>query len=108
MIKKERDVRVLGVIQAMVNMVLGVMAVALDLRGSTDHAFPSVVVALRGEVILWMFLTALLGRWLDTGTTLVFLTPVSAPLLSLLLTTDADRRTGGHVAYRLRMFSSHD
>ena len=105
---EERYVRALDVIQAMVNMVLGVTAVALDLRGSMDHAFPRVVVALRGEVILWMLLTPLLSRWLDTGTTLVFLTPVSAPLLSLLLTTDADRRTGGHVAYRLRMFSSHD
>ena len=33
---EERYVRVLDMIQAMVNMVLGVMAVALDLRGSTD------------------------------------------------------------------------
>ena len=94
---KERDVRALGVIQAMVNMVLGVTAVALDLRGSMDHAFPHVVVALRGEVILWISLTPLLSRWLDTGTTLVFLTPVSVPLLTCLLVTDAGRRTGGHM-----------
>ena len=51
---KERNVRVLGVIQTMVNMVLGVIAVALDLRGSTEQVFPCVVVALKGEAILWM------------------------------------------------------
>ena len=89
--------RALGVIQAMVNMVLGVTAVALDLRGLTDHAFPRVVVVLRGEVILWILLTPLLSRWLDTGTTLVFLTPVSVPLLTRLLVTDVGRRTGGHM-----------
>ena len=61
-----------------------------------DHAFPHVVVVLRGEVILWILLTPLLSRWLDTGTTLVFLTPVSVPLLTLLA-TDAGQRTGGHV-----------
>ena len=94
---KERDVRALGMIRAMVNMVLGVTAVALDLRGLTDHAFPRVVVVLRGEVILWILLTPLLSRWLDTGTTLVFLTPVSVPLLTLLA-TDAGRRSGGHAA----------
>jgi len=94
---EERYVRALDVIQAMVNMVLGVTAVALDLRGSMDHAFPHVVVTLRGEVILWMLLTPLLSRWLDTGTTLVFLTPVSVPLLTLLA-TDAGRRSGGHAA----------
>ena len=94
---EERYVRALDMIQAMVNMVLGVTAVALDLRGSMDHAFPHVVVALRGEVILWMLLTPLLSRWLDTGTTLVFLTPVSVPLLTRLLITDAGRRTGGQV-----------
>jgi len=51
---KERDVRALDVIQDMVNMVLGVTAVALDLRGSTEQVFPCVVVALKGEAILWM------------------------------------------------------
>jgi len=51
---KERDMRVLGVIQSMVNMVVGVIAVALDLRGSTEQVFPCVVVALKGEAILWM------------------------------------------------------
>ena len=51
---KERDVRALGMIRAMVNMVLGVIAVALDLRGSTEQVFPCVVVALKGEAILWM------------------------------------------------------
>jgi len=100
---------VLGVIRTMVNMVLGITVIALGLRGSMDHAFLRVVaISLKGEMNLWMCLTPLLSRWLDTGTTRVLLTPVSAPLLSLLLTTDADRRTGGHVAYRLRMFSSHD
>jgi len=51
---KERDVRALDVIQAMVNMVLRVTAVALDRQGSTDHVSPRVVIALKGEAILWM------------------------------------------------------
>jgi len=51
---KERDVRALDVIQDMVNMVLGVTAVALDRQGSADHVSPRVVIALKGEAILWM------------------------------------------------------
>jgi len=51
---KERVVRALDVIQAMVNMVLRVTAVALDRQGSTDHVSPRVVIALKGEAILWM------------------------------------------------------
>jgi len=98
----EVEENLLGVIRIMVNMVLGITAVALGFRGSMDHAFLRVVaISLKGAINLWMLLTLLLSRWLDTGTTLVFLTLVSVPLLTLLLATDACQRSGGHVADRL-------
>ena len=88
----------LGMILIMVNMVLGIMVVALGVRGSIDYTFLRVLaISLRGKMNLWMCVTPLLSRWLDTGTTLVFLTPVSVPLLTRLLVTDAGRRTGGHM-----------
>jgi hypothetical protein len=53
---------VLGVIRIMVNMVLGITAVALGFRGSMNHAFLRMVtINLRGEMNLWMCLTPLLS-----------------------------------------------
>ena len=99
---------VLGVIRIMVNMVLGITVVDLGFRGSMDHAFLRVVaISLKGEMNLQICLTPFLSRWLDTGTTLLLLTPVSAPLLTIIPATDVGRRAGGHVADRLWMFSSH-
>lgn len=58
---------------------------------------------------MWILLTLLLSRWLDTGLTRFALTPASSHSLSLVLALDrAGGRLGELLVDRLRLFEAHD
>ena len=58
---------------------------------------------------MWILLTPLLSRWLDTGLTRFVLTPVLSRLLTLVLVFDfAGGRLGELLVDRLRLFETHD
>jgi hypothetical protein len=113
----ELSVSLPGVILVMVNMALDFTAMALCLRGSTHHVFPLVVVVvLQGDKMLWISLTQILSRWLNTGNLHVLLTPVLRRLLILSPTTEQvgglenvwliDSRCSRHMTGDDRWFSS--
>jgi hypothetical protein len=96
-----REASLLGVLPLMLNTEMG-GAVASSWRGGTVHSFPFVVlvllqveragslvvvfvvVALVGKMF-WIVLTPLLSKWLDTGFTILVLTPVLSRLFAHML-----------------------
>jgi hypothetical protein len=100
-----QEVSLLGVLPLMLNTGMGGV-VALSWRGGTVHGFPFVVlvllqverdgslivvtvvvfveVALVGKMV-WIVLTPLLSKWLDTGFTLLVLTLVLSHLSTPVL-----------------------
>jgi hypothetical protein len=100
-----QEVRLLGVLPLVLNTGMGGV-VALRWRGGTVHSFPFVVlvllqlerdgslmvvtmvvfveVSLVGKMV-WFVLTPLSSKWLDTGFTLLVLTPVLSRLFAHVL-----------------------